>query len=327
MLQYPVARLVTQRVVDRLEPVDVDEQHRQRQLEARVPLQLAVHHLLEESTVVAPGERIGDRGLQQLLARRLEPPVRRAELVGHVLEHQEVHAERAEDRQHGIDHEQLDDRAGRRGGAGQEDGGRDAADRDAEQHERDEAGADHPALDHHGRVHRRCRAEDDGIDDVAGHEGAGRAEQRRDQQPRAKGGGDLPADGVHVARLPEDVRAPQDQRARADHQGLRQTQRRALEDHVRVWAIDEQHRRPEQGPGRGPDEDEGLAPVRELQQEQDADNRGAERAELARIDRDQPWRQNHTSSSSASSARSMMNRKRAEASLPISSLMMRSVTI
>jgi hypothetical protein len=36
---------------------------------------------------------------------------------------------------------------------------------------------------------------------------------------------------------------------------------------------------------------------------------------------------NHTSSSSASSARSMMNRNRAEASRPISSLITRSVTI
>ena len=45
-----------------------------------------------------------------------------------------------------------------------------------------------------------------------------------------------------------------------------------------------------------------------------------------------PWpphgaERGYTSSSSASSARSMMNRKRAEASLPISSLMTRSVTI
>jgi hypothetical protein len=94
--------------------------------------------------------------------------------------------------------------------------------------------------------------------------------------------------------------------------------------------------------------------MRVLQHEQAADERGAERSRLARVDGDRPRVQDlgedgggerendkrdgrgqeqrsgdpfQTSSSSASSARSMMKRNRADASLPISSFITRSVTI
>ena len=61
-----------------------------------MPLQLAVHDLLEEPAVVAAGQRIGDRRLQQLLPRAFEPAVGHPQLVGHVLEDEQVDAERAE---------------------------------------------------------------------------------------------------------------------------------------------------------------------------------------------------------------------------------------
>ena len=144
-----------------LEPVDVDEQQRERQLEPRVPLQLAVHHLLEEPAVVAAGQRIGDRRLQQLLARRLEPAVGHPQLVGHVLEHELVDAERAERVQHGVDDEDLERELAGRQHPRHDDRGRQVRDAEAEQHERDEAGADHPALDQHGGVHRAGGGEQD----------------------------------------------------------------------------------------------------------------------------------------------------------------------
>ena len=94
--------------------------------------------------------------------------------------------------------------------------------------------------------------------------------------------------------------------------------------------------------------------MRVLEQEQEADQRGAEGARPSRVDgdwqrvrhlreddagerkqderdacetRERRAKRSQTSSSSASSARSMMKRKRADASFPISSFITRSVTI
>ncbi len=67
-----------------------------------------------------------------------------------------------------------------------------------------------------------------------------------------------------------------------------------------------------------------------LQEEKRADNPGADGTRDARVDDERRWNRERvvqTSNSSASSARSMMKRKRADASLPISSLITRSVTI
>ena len=118
VLQHPVARLVTERIVDGLEPVDVDEEQRERQLESDVPLQLAIDHLVEKAPIVTPGQRIGDRRLQELLARRLEPAVGHAKLVDHVLEHEEMDAEPAQNRQHDPRDENRERRLVRRVDAG-----------------------------------------------------------------------------------------------------------------------------------------------------------------------------------------------------------------
>ena len=61
LAQHAVAGLVAERVVDALEPVDVDEQQRQRDAVAAVPLELAADDFVEEPAVAAAGQRVGRR--------------------------------------------------------------------------------------------------------------------------------------------------------------------------------------------------------------------------------------------------------------------------
>ena len=230
VLQHAVARLVAERVVDLLELVDVDEQQRQRQLEARVPLQLAVHHLLEEPAVVAAGQRIGDRRLQQLLPRRFEPAVGHPQLVGHVLEHELVNAERAEGVEHGVDDEDLErELAGRQHAAAPTTAVVRFETPRPSSTKRDEPGADHPALDQHRRVHRRRRRRAAiARDEIAGRQhGAGAEQQRREQEPGADRDQDPQPRRADEPRLPVEVGAPEEQRRRADAEKLRQADARS----------------------------------------------------------------------------------------------------
>src|SRR5258708_2283502 len=97
-----------------------------------------------------------------------------------------------------------------------------------------------------------------------------------------------------------------------------------LEDsRARVRGLDDQEGDRDQEPAARPGEDERLAAMGVLQQEEREDNPGADGPRDARVDDERRWNRKgvvQTSSSSASSARSMMKRKRADASLPISSL-------
>ena len=61
-----VARGVAELVVDRLEVVDVEENHAERRLLAQAPGQLTVHRLLQVPAVVEPRQRVAVRLLAQL---------------------------------------------------------------------------------------------------------------------------------------------------------------------------------------------------------------------------------------------------------------------
>src|SRR5262249_61529042 len=85
----------------------------------------------------------------------------------------------------------------------------------------------------------------------------------------------------------------------------------------------DQERGREHQPADRPRQDERRSPVCVLKEQQAADDRRTDRAQRTRIEDDRRWNRQRgaqTSSSSASSARSMMKRKRADAPFPISSL-------
>ena len=97
LAQDAVAGLVPERVVDRLEAIDVDEHDRQRRLVAAVALQLAADDLVEEAAVARAGQRVGDRRSGAARSARTRAAVRAAQLVGHVLERHQLHAERGDE--------------------------------------------------------------------------------------------------------------------------------------------------------------------------------------------------------------------------------------
>ena len=116
-------------------------------------LQLAADDLLEEAPV-APVPVSGSviTAWRSSLSRRLEPPVRAAQLEGHVLERHQLHAERGHDRQHRVDHEDVRRRLDARLAHGER--------RrltlvigEAEQDERRQPGADHAALEQDRDMH------------------------------------------------------------------------------------------------------------------------------------------------------------------------------
>ena len=111
-----------ERVVDHLEVVDVDEQDRQRERVALAALQLTSDHLVEEPTVVAAGERVGDRELAELVLRFLERPTGPAQLDRHLFDHEQVQTQGPEEEHHAGDHHQL---GGRRRGLASSHGHRD----------------------------------------------------------------------------------------------------------------------------------------------------------------------------------------------------------
>ena len=151
--EHVIAGFVAERVVDRLEAVDVDEQQGQRQAEPLVTLQLAIAHLFQKPPVVAAGQRIGDGRLHELLLGRFETAIDDAQLVRHVFKHQEMDPERAEGRQHDVQDENLEAVAFRRVDARRKSDG-EIRDGDAVQDERHQARANHAALEQHGAVHR-----------------------------------------------------------------------------------------------------------------------------------------------------------------------------
>ena len=286
VLQHAIARVVAERVVDRLEPIDVDEQQRHREVEPPVPLQLAVHHLLEEPAVVATGQRIGDRRLQQLLARRLEASVRHPQLVGHVLEHELMDAERAERVEHGVDGRDLEHEFAARQHPRDEHRRRHVGDRETEHHERDETGAYHVPLDHDRGVQRAGRGQKRRRDEEPEHERARRTERNRDDdQQNAERRQRLQAVRLHVARVPVHVGAPEVERRAAYAEKLRGADGRARRRDALVAAREQQHHRHDQAPAGEPQQDERLAPVRVLKREQSGDDRRAERGRAAWADR------------------------------------------
>ena len=97
---------MSERVVDVLEPIDVDEQKRHRNGIALVTLQLAADHLIEEAAIMAAGQRVRGDLLAQSILSRSQSSVGDAKLVGHVLEDKDVHAECREEVQQGVgDHQ------------------------------------------------------------------------------------------------------------------------------------------------------------------------------------------------------------------------------
>ena len=80
-------------------------------LVAAVPLQLPADHLVEEAAVAHARQRVGDDELAQVVLGRLQPPVGAAQLVGHVLEGHQLHAERGQQEDH-EDHQQDCGRSG-----------------------------------------------------------------------------------------------------------------------------------------------------------------------------------------------------------------------
>ena len=86
--QDDVARLVAEGVVEVLEPVDVEEDQRQRPVLALRAAQLPIERLLHVPAVEQPGQRVADRLAAQGLP---EPDVRQGEreLLGH--RHGEAH--------------------------------------------------------------------------------------------------------------------------------------------------------------------------------------------------------------------------------------------
>ena len=166
--------------------------------------------------------------------------------------------------------------------------GRHVRDGEAEQHERDQAGADHPALDQHRGVHRA------GAGEQRPRRSGSRATrtvaapntmaaQRGTTRPRTISS--LHAVRPDEARLPEQVGAPEEQGGGADAEELRQADGATRADHrIAVAARDEQHRRRDQQPAGRPEQDERLAPVRVLQQQQAGDDCGAKGEGVVRVD-------------------------------------------
>ena len=237
---------------------------------------------------MAAGQRIGDRRLQQLLPRRLEPPVGHPQLVGHVLEHEQVDAERAERVQHGVDDEDVErELAGGQHARHDERGrqvrdGRGRAARTRPGPRRSSAARSAPP-----RTSTPAPASSDRREQVAGHEHARRRRARsgasRNQAPTRR----RIAQAVRPdeARLPVEIarsrRTAWPCRCRGTATGRR---RRAPASAALVAARDQQHRRRDQQPAGRPQQDERLAPVRVLKQEQAADDRRAERRAAARVD-------------------------------------------
>src|SRR4030095_9286132 len=62
---------MTERVVDRLEPIDIDEQHRHRNAVAAVTLQLATDDFVEEPAIAANRHRIGAHTPSVIPIRRI----------------------------------------------------------------------------------------------------------------------------------------------------------------------------------------------------------------------------------------------------------------
>ena len=135
---------------------------------------------------------------------------------------------------------------------------------------------------------------------------------------------------LDVVRLPVEIGAPQEQDRAADAQELRHADRGSVS---RTFENDGERTRNAGASSSQPAAQarmKGLRRCAYCSSRRRAEDRGADRAGGAWVDdnRRRNWRgARQTSSSSASSARSMMKRKRADASLPISSLMTRSVTI
>ena len=89
-----------------LEAIEIDEDDRERLVVAAMTLHLAPPDLVEEPAVVAAGQRIGDRHLLDLLVGRRERQIRAVDLVRHVLEDEQMHAERDEDGRDDVEREE-----------------------------------------------------------------------------------------------------------------------------------------------------------------------------------------------------------------------------
>ena len=71
LAEHEVAGRVAERVVDRLEVVEVHEQHRHRAAVARLALERVFDAVLEQRAVREPGDRVVERLVRELLLERL----------------------------------------------------------------------------------------------------------------------------------------------------------------------------------------------------------------------------------------------------------------
>ena len=119
--------------------------------------QFAADHLIEEAPVAATGERVGDDHLLEIGLRRLESIVRDAQLQRHVLEREELHAQRG----HQIQAEADEQRAARPHVVGKRHPQRypDVGGRDEHEHRSDERRAHHPGPLCEREVSEACRAQ------------------------------------------------------------------------------------------------------------------------------------------------------------------------
>ena len=277
LAQHAVPGLVPERVVDHLEVIDVDEDDRERRLVAAVPLHLAPDDLVEEAAVARAGQRVGDHRLAQVALRRLEPPVRAAQLEGHVLERHQLHAERRE-QEHDQERQQRLSGNAREGRDPGIDGG------EPDQHRADDRRAEQARFTGEAKVGHAGRRHAAGDEQEAGGEHGARAERRRrEREPDRDRHQQEPVEPPQPRHPPVRVGGDDEQQPGDDAEELRRPERHRVEPGVAQRLGGERRLRRHREPAPHPPQDVGAPPVDVEKQQEGRDDGGLDRQHQARV--------------------------------------------